>query len=103
MPSKSKSQARFFAAAAHNPDFAKKAGISTKAAKEWNKADEKAGTLKKGSDKPEKVKEEVFFLLATIEDKKVEEVKEQSMMVTIKSLKDLLGNKELVELFKSAM
>lgn len=58
MPSKSKSQARFFAAAAHNPDFAKKAGISTDAAKEWNKADEKAGTLKKGSKKPEHVKEE---------------------------------------------
>ena len=45
------------AAAAHNPEFAKDAGISTKDAKEWNKADEKAGTLKKGSDKPEKVKE----------------------------------------------
>lgn len=60
MPSKSKSQARFFAAAAHDPEFAKKAGISTKAAKEWNKADEKAGTLKKGSNKPEKVKEEVI-------------------------------------------
>lgn len=58
MPSKSKSQARFMAAAAHNPDFAKKAGISTSAAKEWNKADEKAGTLKKSSKKPEKVKEE---------------------------------------------
>lgn len=58
MPSKSKSQARFMAAAAHNPEFAKDAGISTKAAKEWNKADEKAGTLKKGSKKPEKVKEE---------------------------------------------
>lgn len=60
MPSKSKSQARFFAAAAHDPEFAKKAGISTSAAKEWNKADEKAGTLKKGSKKPEKVKEEVI-------------------------------------------
>jgi|AGFS01.1.fsa_nt_gi hypothetical protein len=58
MPSKSKAQARFFAAAAHNPDFAKKAGMSTKTAKEWNKADEKAGTLKKGSKKPERVKEE---------------------------------------------
>lgn len=58
MPSKSKSQARFMAAAAHNPDFAKKAGISTKAAKEWNHADEKEGTLKKSSKKPEHVKEE---------------------------------------------
>lgn len=58
MPSKSKSQARFFAAAAHNPDFAKKAGVSSEAAKEWNQADKKAGTLKKGSTKPEHVKED---------------------------------------------
>lgn len=50
-----------------------------------------------------KVKDEVFHLLATIEDKTVEEVKEQSMAVTIKSLKELLSNKELMELFKSAM
>src|SRR5690625_2927585 len=50
-----------------------------------------------------KVKEEVFYLLATVEDKTVDEVKEQDMMVTIKGLKDLLSNKELVELFKSAM
>lgn len=60
MPSKSRAQARFMAAAAHNPDFAKKAGISTGAAKEWNNADKKAGTLKKGSRKPEKVKEEIL-------------------------------------------
>lgn len=57
MPSKSKAQARFMAAAAHNPDFAKKAGISTGAAKEWNQADKKQGTLKKGSDKPDHVDE----------------------------------------------
>ena len=57
MPSKSKSQAKFFAAAAHNPEFAKKAGISQSAAKEWNAADEKEGNLKKGSKLPNKVKE----------------------------------------------
>lgn len=56
MPSKSKSQAKFFAAAAHNPEFAKKAGISQSAAKEWNNADEKEGNLKKGSKLPNKVK-----------------------------------------------
>lgn len=58
MPSKSKAQARLFAAAAHNPEIAKKVGISQKAAKEWNHADKEAGTLKKSSDKPEHVKEE---------------------------------------------
>lgn len=72
MPSKSKSQARFMAAAAHDPEFAKDAGISTKAAKEWNKADEKAGTLKKSSDKPEKVKESTMRgWMDTIEDAEI--------------------------------
>ena len=39
MPSTSKAQARLMAAAAHNPAFAKKVGISTKVAKEFNQAD----------------------------------------------------------------
>ena len=39
MPSRSAKQARFMAAAAHNPAFAKKAGIPTSVAKEFNKAD----------------------------------------------------------------
>lgn len=43
MPSKSKKQARFMAAAAHNPKFAKKAGIPQSVAKEFNAADKKKG------------------------------------------------------------
>jgi hypothetical protein len=39
MPSKSKAQARLMAAAAHNPSFAKKVGIPTSVAKEFNAAD----------------------------------------------------------------
>lgn len=39
MPSKSKKQAKFMAAAAHNPKFTKKAGIPGKVAKEFNRAD----------------------------------------------------------------
>jgi hypothetical protein len=39
MPSKSKAQRNFMAAAAHNPAFAKKAGIPTSVAKEFNRAD----------------------------------------------------------------
>jgi len=39
MPSTSDKQRRFMAAAAHNPKFAKKAGIPTKVAKEYNQAD----------------------------------------------------------------
>ena len=41
MPSKSKKQARTMAAAAHNPAFAKKVGIPTGVAKDFNKADVK--------------------------------------------------------------
>lgn len=47
MPSKSKKQARFMAAAAHNPKFAKKAGIKPSVAKEFNRADAGTGILKK--------------------------------------------------------
>ena len=39
MPSTSKAQRNFMAAAAHNPAFAKKVGIPTKVAKEFNQAD----------------------------------------------------------------
>jgi len=39
MPSKSQSQEHLMAAAAHNSKFAKKVGVPTKVAKEFNKAD----------------------------------------------------------------
>jgi len=47
VPSKTKKQARTMAAAAHNPQFAKKVGIPTKVAKEFNQADKKSGKLRK--------------------------------------------------------
>lgn len=47
MPSKSPKQARTMAAAAHNPKFAKKLGIPTSVAKEFNKEDKGSGILKK--------------------------------------------------------
>lgn len=47
MPSTSSKQARFMAAAAHNPAFAKKAGIAQGVAKEFNMADAKTGILRK--------------------------------------------------------
>lgn len=43
MPSTSEKQKRTMAAAAHNPDFAKKVGIPVKVAKDFNKADKKKG------------------------------------------------------------
>lgn len=51
MPSKSKSQARMMAAAAHNPSFARKVGIPQKVAKEFNQADKGTGILKKKKKK----------------------------------------------------
>lgn len=47
MPSKSPKQARLMAAAAHNPKFAKKAGVPPKVAKEFNEADAGTGILKR--------------------------------------------------------
>ena len=45
MPSTSKAQRRFMQAAAHDPAFAKKAGIDPKVAKDFNEADK--GSTKK--------------------------------------------------------
>jgi len=46
MPSKSSKQARFMAAAAHSPQFAKRVGIDQKTAKEFNQADKGKGIIK---------------------------------------------------------
>jgi hypothetical protein len=46
VPSKSFSQARMMAAAAHDPVFAKRAKVPTKVAKEYNMADKRSGFLK---------------------------------------------------------
>lgn len=51
MPSKSPAQARLMAAAAHNPKFAKKAGVPQAVAKEFNQADAKTGILRKKKKK----------------------------------------------------
>lgn len=41
MPSKSSKQARFMAAVAHNPDFAKEAGVPQSVGKEFHAEDKK--------------------------------------------------------------
>lgn len=46
MPSKSKAQKRFMQAAAHNPAFAKKAGIPQSVAREYAAADRTRGSAK---------------------------------------------------------
>ena len=43
MPSKSEKQKHMMAAAAHDPKFAKRMGIPTRVAKEFNRADAKRG------------------------------------------------------------
>jgi hypothetical protein len=47
MPSSTKKQARFMAAAAHNPKFAKRVGMKQSVAKDFNRADAGTGILKK--------------------------------------------------------
>lgn len=46
MPSRSESQHRLMEAVAHNPKFAKKAGIPQKVGQEFAKADDKNGITK---------------------------------------------------------
>lgn len=58
MPSKSQSQARLFAAMAHDPEIAKQHGVSMSTAKEWNKSDAEMGNLNKSSKLPKHVKKE---------------------------------------------
>lgn len=45
MPSTSPKQARFMAAVAHDPAFAKKVGVSQSVGKEFNKADTGTGMI----------------------------------------------------------
>lgn len=47
MPSKSEAQARLMAYAAHDPKFARKAGIPQKVAREFTSADSESGLLSK--------------------------------------------------------
>ena len=46
MPSKNARQARLFAAAAHDPAFAKKVGVPVKVARDFNRADAGTGIIK---------------------------------------------------------
>jgi len=51
MPSKSTKQANFMAAAAHDPAFARRAGISQSTAREFNQADKGRGIIGKKKKK----------------------------------------------------
>lgn len=56
MPSSTNKQARTMAAAAHNPEFARKMDIPQSVAQDFNKADTKSGRLSKAMKKPRKRK-----------------------------------------------
>jgi len=60
MPSVSKKQRNFMAAAAHNPEFAKKAGVPVSVAKEFNAAD-KGKKFKSGGNMADKSKLKKLF------------------------------------------
>ena len=51
MPSTTEKQARMMAGAAHDPKFAKKVGVPVSVAKDFNKADQKSGLLKRAEPK----------------------------------------------------
>ena len=55
MPSTSAKQARTMAAAAHDPQFARKVGIPQSVAKEFNQADKGTGIRKKRKSAVEKL------------------------------------------------
>ena len=64
MPSASKKQANFMAAVAHNPAFAKKAGVPQSVGKDFNQAD-KGRKFSKGGDMAESktmAKKEISFM-----------------------------------------
>ncbi len=50
MPSKSKAQAKLMAAAAHDPEFARKVGVPQSVAKEYNRADTGTKILKRNGN-----------------------------------------------------
>ena len=50
-----------------------------------------------------KVKEEVFEIVSIFEGKPVQEVKAQSFMKTINTIKDIFSDQETTNFFKSAM
>ena len=64
MPSKSKAQRNFMAAAAHSPAFAKKVGVPMSVAKEFNQADKGRKFKEGGAMKESKamVKKEIGFM-----------------------------------------
>lgn len=66
MPSTSEKQARFMAAAAHNPEFAKKVGISQDVAKDFNKADTGSKLLSDANKKRKTFKEWVEESVADV-------------------------------------
>lgn len=55
MPSSSKSQHNFMEAIAHNPEFAKKAGVPQSVGKDFADADKASGKFKSKKKKPHRL------------------------------------------------
>lgn len=50
-----------------------------------------------------KIKDEIFNIVAIIEEKEVEDIKKQSLALTMASLKEIFTDKEFTDFFKTAM
>ena len=61
MPSQSKAQFRLFEAVKHNPDFAKKTGISPKVAEEFTSSQEHSGAYNKLPERKKKSRKELLY------------------------------------------
>jgi hypothetical protein len=81
MPSSTAKQARTMAAAAHNPAFAKKVGIPTSVAKEFNKADKGMKFKEGGTMKHDDIKQDMPMMkkVAGVEATKVVNKHEKKM------------------------
>lgn len=64
MPSRTLKQARFMAAVAHNPEFARKVGVPQSVGEEFNAADEAAGSSTDGILSKPKRKRRVVGVLS---------------------------------------
>ena len=87
MPSKSKKQHNFMEAVAHNPAFAKKAGVSQSVGKDFSNAD-KGKTFKQGGDMASKMNPGFMAMMAKKKESKPSAMGKPTMKPGMSTSKD---------------
>jgi len=100
MPSKSKKQHNFMAAVAHNPAFAKKAGVPQSVGKDFSNAD-KGKTFKQGGDMATKMNPGFMAMMAKKKPSKMGMFEKSGKDVEKKGMKE--GSKAEMAMDKSQM